>query len=875
MCDITIRLGESSHHIIEDVNVSLETSIFSDQYKKTLSILEDRYKLLKAEAKNKEKEKEKEKEKGKDEFIYNPLNNIISFIGDRGSGKTSCMLSVAKLLDKGLDGELASRYVHLNKLSFYRMDLIDPSFFDKSHNVIELFLANLFGKFQDRRKKTKYYEEKQNITKIIECFTRAQKDMAEMMVKPIDKFEPIDNLQRLSAGVSLNEDIKNLVDAFLEYFEKQGGVLIVPIDDVDLNSGMAAEMLEQIRKYLIHPNILVLLSVKLDQLALTKRLGIEAEYSSLKNISANLSEMFDGMVETYLTKTLPHHQRIYMPDGTAYFDKSVRIMDGDKELAKYDSVRDMVPELIFRKTRYLFYNTAESTSYIVPSNLRQLNMLVNMLYGMVDYWPKGEDQQEAAKRESNQYNKFTFRKYLFENWVPENLTQRMQDAVRELLDIQDVAQINAKVLSILKDLLIQKEKIIFDNDEEQAEYEYIIDPYNKSYNIAIGDVLDIMDILEDSETDIVKLKFIFLLRSFYSILLYTTYSAFIGDLDNKPNAKRVLVENAFSTHNLSDYEKLIAGYYFNSRLTRIVPRDKRTLQSRAYRNINFKEFLRLKDEVLNSGKVDDPRLPILEFFMLGISRRFLTKSESYSYGYRKDRAVFYEESLEEVQKNAFFDIGAVIFNLTRIKDCYRRFKSGEKLYELSCKNKKSLSSILETESRNVSRDLLSWCCFRNAQVIRALKSHMSAIESPGGDDIKVLAEAFNRMSKFELLLYDKNTDGTYKSIGFQYFALIANMLNSIKDTSDFMSIYDHPDPDDVRVPEYIDDSIILKTAKKEQNLVRTRVRNILRTYPVIAMYYERWVKRCFAHLEKYASRKELSEAIVLLNNTLEQFRFKE
>ena len=98
MCDITIRLGESSHHIIEDINSALDKSIFSDQYKKTLSILENRYRIIADESQKDE------------DILYNPLNNIISFIGDRGSGKTSCMMSVSKLLDGGLRGKLAEQY---------------------------------------------------------------------------------------------------------------------------------------------------------------------------------------------------------------------------------------------------------------------------------------------------------------------------------------------------------------------------------------------------------------------------------------------------------------------------------------------------------------------------------------------------------------------------------------------------------------------------------------------------------------------------------------------------------------------------------------------------------------------------------------------
>lgn len=861
MCDITIRLGESSHHIIEDINSALDKSIFSDQYKKTLSILENRYRLIADESQKDE------------DILYNPLNNIISFIGDRGSGKTSCMMSVSKLLDGGLKGKLSEQYPVLSKKSFYRLDLIDPSFFDSEHNVIELFLANLYSKFQEARDRHRYHDDNHaDVTKVLECFSRAQKDMAEMMAKSVDRFEPLDNLQRLSAGVSMSSDIKRLVDSFLEYFQKQGGVLIVPIDDVDLNSAMAAEMLEQIRKYLIHPNILVLMSVKLDQLALTKRLRIAEEYRSLKDVPASLNDMFDGMVETYLTKTLPHYQRVYMPDGTVYFEKAVLIMDGDTEVEKFQSVRDMVPELIFRKTRYLFYNSAEKTSYIVPSNLRHLTMLVNLLYTMVDYWPKGKDIQEAAKRESNQYNKFTFRKYLYENWVPENLSQDMQNSVKELLDIQDVAQINAKVLSILKTYFKQLESDCFNDTDEQNECRLILEPSNKSYNIAIGDVLDLIDMLEESETQNIKLKFLFFLRSYYSIQLYTTYGSSIDEISNENANVHILLNNNFSHLHLQEYAKFVAGYFFNSDLCRIVPKEASNA-NRARRNICFNEFTRLKEAVINSGDVNDPCLPLVEFFMLGISRRHVTKSKDHVYKYRQNGPVFYAEPLHYLQKNAYFDIGAFLFNLTRIKDCYFRFKSGDKIFEMACNSEISLYNRFQRLAKQMGHDWSSWCRFRNAEVIRAFKAHMLSIESPGGDNVKVLVDAFRRMSKFKIQIYDKNECGEYESIDFQYFTVVAEMLSNLADSKDFLSIYNNPDPNNV-VPEYIDTSVIMKTANEAKNLVRTRINKILQTYPVIATHYESLVRRILGVLGTYASRQDLVSAIDRLNRYLDRFRYK-
>ena len=79
-----------------------------------------------------------------DDIDYN--NNIFSFIGDRGTGKTSCMISVASML-KSKEEIDKKVYPNIDKIKFTTIDLIDPAYFDKSHNLLSLFLAKLYKKY--------------------------------------------------------------------------------------------------------------------------------------------------------------------------------------------------------------------------------------------------------------------------------------------------------------------------------------------------------------------------------------------------------------------------------------------------------------------------------------------------------------------------------------------------------------------------------------------------------------------------------------------------------------------------------------------------------------------------------------------------------
>lgn len=67
----------------------------------------------------------------------------------------------------------------------------------------------------------------------------------------------------------------------MKYIGDPDGKLIIMIDDIDLHTNQATVMVEQIRKYLVQPNVIILLAIKLDQLAMLKRQQYTIEYKEL------------------------------------------------------------------------------------------------------------------------------------------------------------------------------------------------------------------------------------------------------------------------------------------------------------------------------------------------------------------------------------------------------------------------------------------------------------------------------------------------------------------------------------------------------------------------------------------------------------------
>lgn len=93
--------GDEDRVVIEKKDYG--TSLFSSQYTAALGVLRRLIDIP------------------NDDECYPGQGNsrIIAFCGDRGAGKTSCMMSV-----------------------------IDPSFFDESHNILELVLGQMYLRFK-------------------------------------------------------------------------------------------------------------------------------------------------------------------------------------------------------------------------------------------------------------------------------------------------------------------------------------------------------------------------------------------------------------------------------------------------------------------------------------------------------------------------------------------------------------------------------------------------------------------------------------------------------------------------------------------------------------------------------------------------------
>lgn len=807
---IEFKIGaENKPHVEKITKDVLSCSIFSEQYKYMLGAV-NKYCSYNSIG-------------GKDEGSKTAghMNNIFTFLGDRGSGKTSCMLSVAETIGN-LDDEVVEmlNIQELNKSSFLKLDMIDPSFFDNKHNILAIVIAKLYSKYQQLLNDMKANGKVPNHSKhmkLLGKFSEVQQNLLYLEHPQNPEDDNLNQLYLLAAAVSLKDNIYELITSFFDFFELKDYNLLLLIDDIDLNTQCADVMAEQIRKYFVQPNVVILMSLKLSQFELIKRMTFKTEYSALLSNDNSTSESaithsdLNEMVERYITKLLPHAQRTYMPNPDNYMNLRLVIKNISGEETDYPTVKEAVPSLIFKKTRFLFYNSAQQISYIIPRNLRELRQLVSMLFNLEDYWDS--EDEDSPKVHANKYNKDLFLNYLYENWCVSNLDTQDRKIIDFIKNIEDVSVINASIIDVLRsrfNSFFNESDSISSQDGINLELKAILSERNRTYNYSLGDTLTILYLLKARHTEEKHLKFIFILQTILSIRLYEAYDIYTDSLGSMSNinendsAVQVSVMDNNRLKCNSDYHKLVGGRFFNNRLIDLLPKSERQV-SRSNRRLPIGAINAIIDLAIetNNAKV----IKLAEFFMLCTSRRFetrhssLSNPDSYEYDFRRRGEISYSSKFGSTG-SVLFDVNSFLFNVINIKDCYSRFDKGHIIYDKIAAGEWTDSVYTDFMKSTLrfrqgidypSNDNLSefkldrWASLasiRNVEIAMDLYGLLDSADYKSGNDSKILAEFFSKIARYSIDLYSGKAPNY--QVCYPFAQTIADLLENAGQLFDYV-----------------------------------------------------------------------------------------
>lgn len=766
--------GEETGHVLE--TDCFQDSLFREQYTFALKLFKSIY------------------------SSQGPVSNIIAFCGDRGEGKTSCMRSFMELLKNDSELHKFESILPFKADDVEILDVIDPAFFDKKHNLIELVLGQMYGKISGKSIQNADYSAKLNErNNLLRYFQKAKRHLGHLEKEKRELYDELEELDALSAGVKLEECIGLLFEEYLKFQNKKK--IVLAIDDLDLNMTEGYKMAEQIRKYLNHKSCILLIGLNVSQLSTVIQNSIAKELKTSPSESPELSVM----ASKYVMKLIPYGNRVLMPSIGELCNMKLQICrrgDALKELKDLNSVKDEVTRLIFMKTRYLFYNEKGSVSPIVPMNLRSLRLLLGMLMHMEDF----------KDNKSHSGNKRIFKSYFFNEWT--KCLDKYRIFVKDLSEYHDLSGINMFVINYFKEYC-KVFNIKFPDVKIESEYD-----------VSLGDVLKILTYIANTNSDNEIKKLIFFLRSFYSMKLYELYDV-ISETEGgiypsviSDDAEVVKVDTVFK--NVNQLQKLLNGSYFRYDQNSLLA-PKQNKYPRDLHVIDGNSFNKLLKEVATGLKIyndvefaDDDEsegaekwrafkqnFRMGEFFMLTTLRSITSKDRLDVSNYFVSPDASVPAYMTEYHQNMgfyLFDIMAPFYNVVNIQYAYLRFAEIGNLYEFALNHKWSLlRSMMDrvyddrgkpiVEEGKSYTDVAMHCLISDA-VIRNTDVHSAIMETmqtnrfkikETGDTTYLLEKTYNALTKIGMKTY-YFSEGKAHEIRFAFLNAITDFLKETDNT---------------------------------------------------------------------------------------------
>ena len=663
-------------------------------------------------------------------------SRIIAFCGDRGAGKTSCMMSVRYAIEHSgkdaIKAYLQGYGLTPEQLDFDILQPIDPSFFDESHNILELVLGQMYQHFKDRRSILKKRDEldEAKVDKVRKKFDAVKRSLSLISNKSQNMADKLEELENLSVAMSMYKRLQELIDGYLDFIGKKK--ILITIDDMDFNAKGAYMMCKNLQMYLNQSSCVVMISLKVSQLV-----SILEDDENFKN--AKVGERRSEMSSKYVQKLIPISNRVQMVDIWAISEREFVIEKGDKS-TKPERIKDGLVRMIFEKTRYLFYNTKGEVSPIIPHELRSFRQLLGLLSRMENFVKYAK---EPAIQARNEDNKLQFKNYFFTEWV-RTLGTEDREFAEELVELDDIRSFNKKIVSYLADRAGLNS---YDYDDEEYHFRSITNPQNYTYNISTGDVFSIVRFL-DKNTESTGLKdLLFFIKSCYSIRLYETYDKITDD--SKKMFEEVPDGDVFKSdpwfRMTSRMQSLVNGNYFRYFAgSYIVGMSEKTHKVYNYDKLLMDStFFSFLDEVVKKIKLnqDAPSADVKKEYLLA---EFLIMCSSYNYYdeftespdvNRRSSLPYYLEPIAQQVKLVAFDITAIFSNMINIKYSYDRYKSFFDFYDYSDKHEWTLLGKLKAgvkevrdidDYQSVYHAIASDALIRNSDVLLSLTETMES-----------------------------------------------------------------------------------------------------------------------------------------------------
>ena len=347
--------------------------------------------------------------------LYGYTHNIIAFSGCRGQGKTSAMISFSDALDSNFENEDKENMREddvLRKCNFTVLPPIDPTILEQDQSILAVILSRMYRQAEDfweyacgrNGGSSSYVRSEAEKNELLKRFQQCLTGINAIKIRKGKEIRSLSEIHEISDSAVLKDNFNELTRQLLHFIGKgrEDGrtFLVVQLDDTDFQIQKGYEILEDIRKYLTIPNLVILMATDMDMLRSTLTQHYAAEFSQGLKLGIVDVDKMQKIESKYLDKLIPPTYAAYLPpldDMIRYYGDTLllryvkqRKEDGENILLPSGakdgdySFQSLIFNYVYRKTRIIFVEPKSYMHELIPTTLRGLAQFLGMLFSMED-----------------------------------------------------------------------------------------------------------------------------------------------------------------------------------------------------------------------------------------------------------------------------------------------------------------------------------------------------------------------------------------------------------------------------------------------------------------------------------------------------------
>lgn len=347
-------------------------------------------------------------ESDEDNRVPDPINTIIPFIGPRGTGKTSVMLSFQRMLQEMQFQDM----LELKKCRFIGLDYIDAGVLKETEDVIALILARMLQfllRLERSFSKNAQDQYREKLRRLFKHFDRFFTNLCRLQgthqLSVQEGFyetgSSLRELKEIASSYETEREFLELTGELRSFLREYGGrddnrtpYLVIAIDDIDMyrySNSNSYTLLEELYEYLSIPGVVLLVAYHEQMLESNCALHVANKFYCHKNADDLLVR---EQVHQFLKKVLPSWSRIYTPNfANLYGDEEHYTIKTEEQEV---SVKKYTLQILRKKTGVCYDAKGQKRHFFEMRNLRELNGFLQILNSMKDWdqcvdWQQKED----------------------------------------------------------------------------------------------------------------------------------------------------------------------------------------------------------------------------------------------------------------------------------------------------------------------------------------------------------------------------------------------------------------------------------------------------------------------------------------------------